>query len=1048
MGLIVLFINRFVAKMKKVLIILAVLLTHISNAQLTVSSGVMTPTQYVQNVLVGGGVTVSNVTFTGDPSQIGSFDGTATTIGIGPGLMLGSGDVNGAIGPNNDGSMALPVGGFMGPGDPDLYDIINPTTGTTVSVDAAVLEFDFIPTGDTIKFNYVFGSEEYLEFAPPTNPMGVNDAFGFFLSGPGIAGPFSSPLAFPNGSINIALIPGTTTPVTINNVNPVTNPAYYIDNGDGLTAPFSTGVQYVQYDGLTTVLTAVSEVQCGLTYHIKIAISDAMDGSWDSGVFLQAGSFSSNMVLLSSNVDVGANDSILYEGCGSALLDFVRTNTTDTATYNYIVTGTSDTTDYTISASSVVFLPGQDTVTLSFNAIQDGLVEPLETVVIELVQTICSVIDTQSITFYISDYPQPVLTMHDTLKACGSTDSVPVWVNVLGPPHNTSWNTTPVQTTDTIWVNPNATTTYTVTVTDTCGVNTVIDSAIVTVIVPAPVILTTLNDTSKYCPQDSILVYVTPSGGGGSYTYSWNPGGATDSSIYVSPGTTTTYVVDVTDLCGTITKDSLTITVPNFVPLTNIITTNDVTICPGDPVVLNANVSGGVGTYLSWNNGVGTAVPANVNPTVTTSYILTAQDSCGAIALDTVLISITPSNFQINLPDSINMDCLNETILLDPAITGGAGTETYLWSTTDTTTTIQVAPLATTTYFLAISDACTITSDTVKVVVPVFNLLGFGVNNNILVNCPGDPVVLIANVTPNTGSGETLVVNWTDGTTNFTGNNLTVNPTTNTTYTAFVKDTCANDSSTASFTVAVPNYAPLQMTLSDDMLICLGDHISLGVGVLGGNTPYSYSWTGGASSDSIQVAPTFDMSYNIVVTDACGSQIDSSVSVSVASPTADFSYEYISQFDVEFIDSSYYNISAHWWTFENIISTEVNPIHTFSGDGQFDVWLKVEDDNGCFDSIMKTIIPPQFVYAPNSFTPDGDDLNEDFRFSGMGIKSFKLLIYDKWGELMFQTENISNGWDGNYKGKPVPAGSYVYKVYAESYENIIFESAGNITLIR
>ena len=69
-------------------------------------------------------------------------------------------------------------------------------------------------------------------------------------------------------------------------------------------------------------------------------------------------------------------------------------------------------------------------------------------------------------------------------------------------------------------------------------------------------------------------------------------------------------------------------------------------------------------------------------------------------------------------------------------------------------------------------------------------------------------------------------------------------------------------------------------------------------------------------------------------------------------------------------------------------------------------------------------------------------------FSVIGIKQFKLLIYDKWGELMFQTENISNGWDGNYKGKPVPAGSYVYKVYAESYENIIFESSGNITLIR
>ncbi|PCJ01529.1 MAG: hypothetical protein COB15_01000 [Flavobacteriales bacterium] len=1021
--------------MKKIATILAVLLTHISNAQLTVSTGVLTPTQYVQNVLVGGGVTISNVTFSGDPNQIGTFDATGTIpyLGLNNGIIMATGDVALAIGPNTlaSGSASL-GGGNMGAGDPDL-DILEGTgVGTN---DVAILEFDFVPTGDTVKFDFVFGSEEYPEFAPPNG--NINDVFGFFLSGPGIAGPFS------NNAINIALIPGTTQAVSINNVNLGSNPSYYVDNH---TAP---GVQSVEYDGYTTVLTAIGAVQCGVQHHIKIAIADASDVAWDSGVFLQGGSFSSNTVSLNSNIDVGGGDSILYEGCGSVLLDFVRTNTADTATYNYIVTGTSDTADYTISASSVVFLPGQDTVTLSVDALQDGLVEPLETVVIGLIQTICSVIDTQSITFYISDYPQAVLTMHDTLKTCGSTDSVPVWVNVLGPPHTIAWQTIPVQTTDTIWVNPNATTTYTVTVTDTCGVNTVIDSAIVTVVVPAPVILTTLNDTSKYCPQDSIMVYVTPSGGGGGYTYSWSPGGAIDSSIYVSPGTTTTYIVDVLDICGSTAKDSVTITVPNFVPLTNIVTTNDDTICPGDPVLLNANVAGGVGTYYLWNNGLGNLIPSNVNPTVTTNYILTAQDSCGAIVLDTVLISIAPNNLQINLPDSIKMDCLDEIILLDPAITGGNGAKSYLWNTTETTPTIQVAPVVTTKYNVTISDACFSTIDSTIVVVPIFNPLELNVNADDTVNCPEDPVILIANITPNTGSGQTLVVNWTDGTTNFTGNNLTVNPTTNTTYTAFVKDTCAKDSARASFTVTVPNYAPLQIiTLSDDTLICLGDKASLVVLASGGNDPYTYSWTGGASSKSIHVAPTFDRTYNVVITDDCGSQIDSSVRVSLTNPTADFSYEYISQFDVEFSDSSYYNIVSHWWTFENIISTEVNPIHTFSGDGQFDVWLKVEDEHGCFDSIMKRIIPPQFVYAPNSFTPGGDGLNDEFKFIGMGIKSFKLLLYDRWGELLFQTENIGNGWGGNYKGNPVPAGVYIYKVYAESYENIIFESAGNITLIR
>ncbi|MCB9193394.1 MAG: choice-of-anchor L domain-containing protein [Flavobacteriales bacterium] len=254
---------------------LAVAPAHL-RAQLVVDNTI-TVADLVQNVLLGGGVTVSNITFNGQPAnqaniQIGSFDGTNCNVGMNNGIMLSSGDIHVALGPNNDGGDTEPAGGIGGPGDPDLDQASNSNTH-----DAAVLEFDFIPSGDSLSFNYVFASEEYLEFVG----LGFNDVFGFFLSGPGISGPYS------NNAANIALIPNTTTPVSIDNVNDLSNPSYYVDNGDGITPPYNTDPSYIQFDGLTTVLTAFSLVQCGQPYHIKIAIADAGDAILDSGVFIE-----------------------------------------------------------------------------------------------------------------------------------------------------------------------------------------------------------------------------------------------------------------------------------------------------------------------------------------------------------------------------------------------------------------------------------------------------------------------------------------------------------------------------------------------------------------------------------------------------------------------------------------------------------------------------------------------------------------------------------------------------------------------------------------
>ncbi|MBL0105202.1 MAG: choice-of-anchor L domain-containing protein [Bacteroidetes bacterium] len=156
-----------------------------SFAQLTVSNA-QTSIQLAAT-LAGPGVIVTNVNYIGDPISRGTFSAPATNLGIASGIMLMTGDINDAAGPDSFPSMGQNV---SQPGDTALTTLAGAPT-----FDATILEFDFTPQNDTISFRYVFASEEYPEFVCST----YNDAFGFFISGPGIV-----------GTVNIAQIPLTT----------------------------------------------------------------------------------------------------------------------------------------------------------------------------------------------------------------------------------------------------------------------------------------------------------------------------------------------------------------------------------------------------------------------------------------------------------------------------------------------------------------------------------------------------------------------------------------------------------------------------------------------------------------------------------------------------------------------------------------------------------------------------------------------------------------------------------------------------------------------
>ncbi len=355
----------------------------------------MTPHELVANWLIGNGINISNVTYNGSSdtitsNQIGTFEagGSALSqLGIAEGILMTNGQASLAIGPNSGSGTGLNANGT---GDPDLTTIAGGTT-----YDKCVLEFDFIPESDTIEFRYVFGSEEFYDYC-----MQFNDAFGFFLSGPGITGPYT------NSAENIALLPGGSLPVTIDNMcsDMSTNWCNQPDGNGYQNCPEVQGL-YLEYDGFSYVFTAWYVVTPCSTYHIKLAIADALDHVFDSGVFLEKNSFSAVGFTISTNFTYPNLGDRAIEGCSNATVTVNAPNVVSQPyTVYYNISGTAiNGVDYTQIPDSVIIPAGQSSANLIIQPLYDGVPEGMETVILEFMQAGCSSNQTIIDTILIDD---------------------------------------------------------------------------------------------------------------------------------------------------------------------------------------------------------------------------------------------------------------------------------------------------------------------------------------------------------------------------------------------------------------------------------------------------------------------------------------------------------------------------------------------------------------------------------------------------------------------------------------------------------------------
>jgi len=402
------------------------------NGQVNVTGG-QTALALAQK-LAGAGITIQNPTLTCPSIANGFFNVVTSNLGIDSGIVLTTGRAatsGSAYGANGSASVNASINNGAA-GDLQLNTLANAST-----TNACILEFDMIPKGDTVKFDYVFGSEEYN-----TSTCGIyNDAFAFFISGPGIT-----------GQQNMALVPGTNIPVTVNTINsgipgsqggnianctsmgagsPFTQ--YYVDNNGGTS---------ITYRGFTKVLKAIHAVTPCNTYHLKMTIADAGNALFDSGVFIKAGSLKTTTFTVSSHGLVSSSTSTPYivKGCGQGNFIIKRAQALATAqTVKYQVGGTAvNGVDYAAIADSVI-IPANDTqASVVINPLVTANNGTRDVKIYVISPYSCNgleIVDSATLTIY--DGLQSKILNHDTTICNGSTFQV----NVAGDPsYSYSWS--------------------------------------------------------------------------------------------------------------------------------------------------------------------------------------------------------------------------------------------------------------------------------------------------------------------------------------------------------------------------------------------------------------------------------------------------------------------------------------------------------------------------------------------------------------------------------------------------------------------------------
>jgi gliding motility-associated-like protein len=572
-------------------------------------------------------------------------------------------------------------------------------------------------------------------------------------------------------------------------------------------------------------------------------------------------------------------------------------------------------------------------------------------------------------------------------------------------------------------------------------------------------------------------VVVAPQGGIAPYTYSWTTSTNTTPVENNLPAGNTT--VTVTDAKGCSLDSTFTLTQPAAfgVSISNV---TQVLCKGGSNGAATATVNDVINTYTySWNT-VPVQNTATVNNFTAGTYLVTVtQSPSGCIDTASVTI-IEPDSVLITSMVANDTICTGQSTNLTATATGGSGSGyVYTWDNgLGVGQTHTVSPLSntTTTYTVTAVDGngCSSPPRTVTVVVhPALSVIASGTTTI----CPETSTTLGA--LASFGNGGPYMYSWTP-TTNMTGANTSspiVTPTATTTYTVTLSDGCS-PSVTDQVTVSLWNL-PQPDFSSDTLSLCIEPRGAITFynltdttnGMLDTNRVF---WDFGDGTplisqpwDTIQhtynQAGTYTVSMLVYSQATQGGCQNTHTEVSMISihalPIADFSStpNITSMFDpeIQFIDQSGSAIDYYHWDFAGLdTSNYPNPLYIFPDDtnGVYSVTLTVVDMNGCTDDITKEVIirAEYGIYVPNAFTPDFDFKNDMFGPTGFGIspENYHFMIFDRWGEKVFDTDVLFKPWNGFYKGTRVQEGVYVWKLFFKDYNDKKHEQMGHVTIIQ
>jgi gliding motility-associated-like protein len=759
--------------------------------------------QSLVSSMIGPGLTVTNPTINCPNVAYGTFsNGQTTNVGINSGVILSTGNINTLNGNGGDFWSADNPGGNCN--DAQLNSL-----EPLATYDCCILEFDVVPSCSTLLIRFVFGSEEYPEFVG----LGYNDAFGFFISGPNPSG-----AAYNN--LNVATLPDNTTIVSIDNVNANNNSQYYVNNANGTS---------IKLDAFTTLLTREITVTPCQSYHFKMAIADAGDGIYDSGVFIDFLDCSTalNATVSTTPVTCAGSDGTATATAVNGIPPFNYSWNTNPPQITPTITGLTPGTytvvvddagtctppviqTVTVALSNavptlstndpVICEAGSATITAS-NPGSGGAylwstgettqsIEVSPTVTTNYTVTynagaLCTATDTSTVyvisaftpTFdaipsFCHNSPSPILSLNsvDAISIAGTWDPVTIDSSIVGI---TTYSFTP---------NPGE-----------CAFPTSMD---ITVIAPDT---TTFNPISALCQGTTPLTLPTSSSNIPNITGTWN----TPIIATSAPGVTNYIFTPDPSLCAL--NDTLTVTIN---PTPTVTISPDQTICQGQLATINSTVSLPGGTY-DWQPIDSTTANLNLILGATTTFeLIYTLAGCPSLPA-TSTVTVNP-----NIPVYAGEDtliCIGESVTLH-----AVGTPIIDWDA-PVVDSVAFAPTQTATYTVyGTSDNGCITVDYITVVVIQTPIIDPGTPPIV---CVGQQVTLNA-----TGAGPGATYSWNSGVTN--GVPFVANQNSVYTVTGVDQYGCVGQATIAVTALPVPiadftpsisaGYVPLQVTFTNN----------------------------------------------------------------------------------------------------------------------------------------------------------------------------------------------------------------------------------------